>query len=1311
MDPRWTKILEKRRARRAILDTGATSGAAGEEDAEGLIDTGQPSNKTFMFPNGTTQKATKKMMLKHELRGGALEMNIIPGLHKPLISVSKMADAGYTTIFDKNQARVYDASTTTVIASKPPVLIAPRCQQSGLWDTPLEPEASKHASTPDDVDDQINIVFELPSVKETARWHHASAGFPEKETFLRAIGKGNYSSWPGLTYEMMNKHCPDSVESKKGHMKGPRKGIKSTKVALSANIALDGTRIKIEGEDSEPPATEPPIKHNDVYFHVWDMSETIYSDDTGAFPYISQFGKKIIMIAIHVDANYIFAETMKNKSDGERIHAYQKIIDRMKKAKLGLRKHILDNEISKNYKKRIAENGMIHELVPPGNHRRNISERGIQTFKSHLISIVNGVSDDCPIKLWCQFVPQAELTLNLLRQSNITPAISAFAHVHGHHDYMRHPFAPIGCAVEIHVKPENRGTWDMRSVSGFSLGTSLEHYRCYNVYVTSTMATRVSDQVHFRHKYITIPTMSPESYVVEAAQKLAAALKGNIPASSETAVGLTKLGELFNNIATAKAAAAAEQLERANDRRAIKMHPTPSEIVPVPRVDVPLPRVVATIPMVTAPVPRVPTPPTFAQPTFAQPFAPTTFAQREVSAPRPASNIPNFISQDDDDTRHDLRQHSHNTRSRGPLEQIVAANNLSVEIAMMATEMVNPQIEKAMMATEAATPQRDSKQQVGTSWLYEMANSVIGDDGKVLEYKHLIADPKTRAVWQRAFGNELGRLAQGMPGRVEGTNTIFFIRKSDIPADRRGDVTYVGYVVNYRPEKEEKERFRLVVGGDRITYAGDAGTPTADLLTIKLVVNSVVSTPNAKYLTLDLKDFYLNTPMARPEYIRIKLSDIPEDVIERYKLRDIVDADGYVYCRVEKGMYGLPQAGIIAQELLEDRLGKEGYFQSQITPGLWTHEDRKTIFTLVVDDFGIKYVNDADAHHLINAIKKHYVCTVDWEAERYCGVALKWDYTSRVRKVHLTMPNAVQKALLRFNHVKPTKPQYQPYPHQPIVYGAKAQYVTQPIESPKLDKAGTKFIQEVTGVFLFMARAINGRLLPALSALASEQASPTEETMRKCKLFLDCMATEEEMILTYHASDMVLAVQSDASYCSETNSRSRVGGHFYMAGHEKIPVNNGAVLNISGILKHVVSSAAEAEIGGLFINVKAAIPIRQTLIEMGHPQPPTPMQTDNSTAYALITNKIRPKALKSMEMRFNFLKCRQAQEQFRFYWAPGIWNLADYFTKHHAPSHHRNTRSTYLTSPDDPDYTKLFHSSSASNINMLLCMQNYFKRE
>ena len=185
------------------------------------------------------------------------------------------------------------------------------------------------------------------------------------------------------------------------------------------------------------------------------------------------------------------------------------------------------------------------------------------------------------------------------------------------------------------------------------------------------------------------------------------------------------------------------------------------------------------------------------------------------------------------------------------------------------------------------------------------------------------------------------------------------------------------------------------------------------------------------------------------------------------------------------------------------------------------------------------------------------------------------------------------------------------------------------------------------------------------------------------------------MILTYHASDMVLAVHSNASYLSEPGSRSRVGGHFFMAGNDDIPSNKGAVLNISGILKHVASSASKAEIGGLFISVKAAIvPIRQTLIEMGHPQPPTPMQTDNSTAHALISNKIRLKSLKSIEMRFNFIKCREAQKEFRYYWRPGTQNLADYFTKHHPPSHHQNTRDLYLTNPSNPEYENLFQTNT-----------------
>jgi hypothetical protein len=126
-----------------------------------------------------------------------------------------------------------------------------------------------------------------------------------------------------------------------------------------------------------------------------------------------------------------------------------------------------------------------------------------------------------------------------------------------------------------------------------------------------------------------------------------------------------------------------------------------------------------------------------------------------------------------------------------------------------------------------------------------------------------------------------------------------------------------------------------------------------------------------------------------------------------------------------------------------------------------------------------------------------------------------------------------------------------------------------------------------------------------------------------------------------------------------------------VAGNEDIPINNGAVLNISQIIRSVMSSAAEAKLRALFINAKTAVSMQRTLKEMGHPQMCTPIQTNNSTAHLLLTNKIMPKALKAMDMQFHWLCCREAQDQYRFDWRPGTQNLANYWTKHHPASHHK----------------------------------------
>jgi hypothetical protein len=153
--------------------------------------------------------------------------------------------------------------------------------------------------------------------------------------------------------------------------------------------------------------------------------------------------------------------------------------------------------------------------------------------------------------------------------------------------------------------------------------------------------------------------------------------------------------------------------------------------------------------------------------------------------------------------------------------------------------------------------------------------------------------------------------------------------------------------------------------------------------------------------------------------MRLKLADMPGDVIEHYKLRDVATPDGYVYCEIRKGMYGLPQAGIIAQELLAKRLKEHGYSQSETTPGLWKHEWRPIMFSLVVDDFGVKYVGEEHAQHLLKTIQKYYQCSVEKEGERYCGLTIKWDYPNK--KVHISMPKYIENGLKCFQHPPPNR--------------------------------------------------------------------------------------------------------------------------------------------------------------------------------------------------------------------------------------------------------------------------------------------------
>ncbi|MCP4748318.1 MAG: hypothetical protein GY874_19600, partial [Desulfobacteraceae bacterium] len=204
------------------------------------------------------------------------------------------------------------------------------------------------------------------------------------------------------------------------------------------------------------------------------------------------------------------------------------------------------------------------------------------------------------------------------------------------------------------------------------------------------------------------------------------------------------------------------------------------------------------------------------------------------------------------------------------------------------------------------------------------------------------------------------------------TNTVQFFSHKEIkaiPEDQK--ITYAWIVLDYCPQKDDPNRVLITVGGNLIEYPGKLTTRTADLTTTKLLWNSVISTLGAKYACADIKSFYLETPLDRPEYMRMPLALIPEEFQDANNLKEKAK-HGFVYMEINKGMYGLPQAGILANKLLKKRLAKHGYFELPHTPGLWKHVTRPISFTLVVDDFGIKYVGKEHLGHLLAAIKQDY---------------------------------------------------------------------------------------------------------------------------------------------------------------------------------------------------------------------------------------------------------------------------------------------------------------------------------------------------
>ena len=270
----------------------------------------------------------------------------------------------------------------------------------------------------------------------------------------------------------------------------------------------------------------------------------------------------------------------------------------------------------------------------------------------------------------------------------------------------------------------------------------------------------------------------------------------------------------------------------------------------------------------------------------------------------------------------------------------------------------------------------------------EQSNTVINEvTVQSLDLHQLLQGPN-KSICLTSLANDLGCLTKGAGTRMpSGTNTVFYVPKSSVPADFK--VTYARMVATICPHKTKVNHVRVTVGGDKFDYSEATTTHCASLTTTKCFLNSTISTPEAQFMTIEIKYFYYGTPMARYEYMKLALDFFPDKIIEQYDLHSLVCPNGWIYMEIRKGITGLKQAVRIANDRLKIHLAQFGYAPVTCTPSLWKHTTRDITFSIVVNNFGVKYVGKENSDHLIQALKKQYTISMYWTGSLFCGLHIQ----------------------------------------------------------------------------------------------------------------------------------------------------------------------------------------------------------------------------------------------------------------------------------------------------------------------------------
>ncbi len=1245
---------------------------------------------------------------------------VLAGVGDTILSISQLADLGWISVFLRDRWLLIEESSYRINPEAHIVSQGYRENQPGglyrmdeqpvrIYDVQrvnsLAHEILSEEYEYDDFRDvaercmtiaTVNTYYQqikLRNVAERAAFYHAVFGFPSVSTMYRALAR--HLTLPGLTHHEFADNAPKSVHTVRGHLHELPQGQGSTKPVneplVSEKIVADPAELeKLSAERQLPRNLTPgylmdlpdnaPVKQGEWFMH---KSGSLAADATGKMTVPSYLGHTAIWIAHHPASGYVRAMPFRSKSEISRMLEYL----HTEQIRLGnaITTINIDNEIDNDARAYFASHGIKINNVAPYNHRANPAERAIGTFKDHFIAILSGRDPTCPLNYWNEAIFHAEVTLNLMRPG--PNGKSAYEAYWGKpYDLDAYPMVPWGTRCESYIPKSLRTTFGQRSQPAFYVGVAYNNYRSHrliSVDQNKKTTVYVRQQVVFHPWEVSFLKWSELDDLKERVSDLAKTMlkvhgKTNAKASNAAeslraycdAMILddeNEKGDFRERFVSGSGPIhwLGPQKIDATTGAVIEEFEKPADFNPPPAI-VPQPPIATTPPPIEVVVPTEKTPAELLglEPERAEPEQIPAQVQPRVSEGVQANTQEMHLLEGDLAPPLNIPTGVHNTRA-------AAAEN--------ARQAKVKQLEDARQErlNELALQEIDSKRLpvivdsnrvnfVDKDWIMVASkkerrlNVLKEQDHKTLTIRQAMKlEPELADLWRKAMAEELERFLE-MPG-------LRMLKPGERPYGNRARKIIL--VLEHKSGKDR--RVRGAFDGSPKDNREEQYTQYNSDIDTKKIFWSALATKGVegyRHCTMDIAAFFLHNRnlLSRVEHMLFPAEFLPNAYKERFA--SFIGEDGMAMFECGQAVYGMYDAGTIAGRVLAETLTAADYYEVGLQSSMWRSKypgEEHVLFNVHTDD--MDFMGHPDLGHKERFLKvlsdAGYVLTntsfAD-DVQHFCGYQIVHD--SKANTVMVSMPGYVDEMLVQFG-METVKIQDHPYRYTQPAFSAK-QSPAKEDESKLLSPAEIKELQQKLGKLQWYC-GLCYEIVTKVGKIASEQSKPTAKQLKDINHVIAYLAGHKNTALFFNPSDMQLSTESDASFASESKSKSRIGGVFLIGGYgpDDMPLNSPIAV-FSKIADCHPDSAAEAEYVACHDVVKRGVSLRTMLAEFGFPQvKASENRSDNECAVKMTNGLVMDRKTKHIDRRYHWVRHELKKGTFTVKWYKGSSNLADFFTK------------------------------------------------